>query len=154
MYIKNGGPRPPANPKSGFVPGFAWICPGSSDYVFSRNVDRHGFSLIYWGIWRWHGTLDLPFCLENRLALCSNMFVVGFKLGSLKKPDLLLKKSQEIKKSRFRFWGVWGTILTVNVHKRVAQKLLRIVLLHCGLVTFRFRFGKNAKSHHFHDFQN
>ena len=48
-------------------------------------------------------------------------------------------------KSGFGVWGVWGTICTVNFIERMAQKLCRIILLHLGLITFRFHFGKTRK---------
>ena len=43
-------------------------------------------------------------------------------------------------------WGVWGAISIVDFKKRVARKLHRIILLHLGLVTFRFHFGKPEQS--------
>ena len=46
---------------------------------------------------------------------------------------------------QIRFWGL-EAIFIINFKKRVAQKLRRIILLHYGLVTFRFRFGKIEKS--------
>ena len=54
-----------------------------------------------------------------------------------------------VAKTRF---GVWS-ILTVKCMKRVAQKLCRMILLHLGLILFRFHCGKSPKPHHFHDFQ-
>ena len=38
--------------------------------------------------------------------------------------------------------GVWGAIFTVNIKKRVAQKLRRIIVLRFGLVPFRIHFRK------------
>ena len=42
--------------------------------------------------------------------------------------------------------GVWKSILIVNCHERVAQKLRRIIQLHIGLETFTFHFPKNQKN--------
>ena len=41
--------------------------------------------------------------------------------------------------------GVWGTIFIVSFERRVARKLRNIILLHFGLVTFRFHFWKFRK---------
>ena len=41
--------------------------------------------------------------------------------------------------------GVWGAIYTVNIIKRIARKLRRIILLHFGQVTFRFDYWKTLK---------
>ena len=51
-------------------------------------------------------------------------------------------------------WGLWGlgAMFIVNIMKRIAQKLLRIILLHLGLVTFRFHYLENPKAHHFRNF--
>ena len=38
-----------------------------------------------------------------------------------------------------------GAIFIVNFGKRVARKLCRIMLLHFGIVTFRFHFGRTRK---------
>ena len=38
--------------------------------------------------------------------------------------------------------GLLGAIFIVNIIKRIAPKLHRIILLHFGLVTFRIHFGK------------
>ena len=46
--------------------------------------------------------------------------------------------------------AVWGAISTRNFLKKLAQKLRRIILLHFGLRTFRFHFGKTI---HFHGFR-
>ena len=48
--------------------------------------------------------------------------------------------------------GGLGEVFIVNLEKSVARKLCRSILLHCGLLTVRFHFGKLAKSHRFHDF--
>ena len=48
-------------------------------------------------------------------------------------------------KSGFGVWGVWGTNFTVNLKKRVAQKLRRTILLHFRLIPFRCLFGKTRK---------
>ena len=45
---------------------------------------------------------------------------------------------------KIRIW-VWGTIFIVNIEKRIARKLSRIILLHFGLVAFRFHFGRTRK---------
>ena len=42
-------------------------------------------------------------------------------------------------------WGLWGPISTVNFKEKVAQKFHTIILLHLGLITFRFHFGKARK---------
>ena len=47
--------------------------------------------------------------------------------------------------SWFGVWVVWGAMFLVNFVKNVAPKLCRIILLHVGLVTFRFHFGKARK---------
>ena len=52
---------------------------------------------------------------------------------------------QSGKKCRFEVCGVWGTIFIVNVMKRLTQKLRRAILLHFGLISFRFRFRKTRK---------
>ena len=44
-------------------------------------------------------------------------------------------------------------IFMVNTGKRIAGKLCRIILLHFGLVTFRFHYWKTLKHFHFHDFR-
>ena len=47
-----------------------------------------------------------------------------------------------------QIWGVGGSggaISIVNIIKRLAQKLRRIILLHFGLVTFRFHYGGTLK---------
>ena len=41
--------------------------------------------------------------------------------------------------------GIWGAMSTVNLKKRMAQKLRRIIPLHFGLVAFRSHFGKTLK---------
>ena len=41
--------------------------------------------------------------------------------------------------------GVCTSMFTLNFNKRVAQKLRRIIPLHSGLVTVRFRFPKTRK---------
>ena len=41
--------------------------------------------------------------------------------------------------------GVWGAKFIVNVVKSVAPKLRIIILLHLGLVAFRFHFPKTRK---------
>ena len=41
--------------------------------------------------------------------------------------------------------GIWGPCFVVNVEKRVAQKLRRIILLHSRLVSFRSHFPKVRK---------
>ena len=43
------------------------------------------------------------------------------------------------------FWGVLGAILAVNLKRRVARNLRRIVLHHFGLVACRLHFGKTPK---------
>ena len=54
-------------------------------------------------------------------------------------------------------------IFIVNLDKKSGPKLRTIILLHCGLVTFTFHFGRNQKVRmrmffgpggHDHDFQN
>ena len=40
---------------------------------------------------------------------------------------------------------VWESISIVNVKKRVARKLHQIILLHFGLVSFRFHFGETRQ---------
>ena len=40
-----------------------------------------------------------------------------------------------------------GVIFTVNIIERLAQKLRRSILLHSGLITFRFNFGKPGRPH-------
>ena len=47
-----------------------------------------------------------------------------------------------------RIWGLkgfWGVIFIVDIIKRIAPKLRRTILLHFGLVTFRFHFGETRK---------
>ena len=50
------------------------------------------------------------------------------------------------KSGKIMFWGLEGLggILNVNIMK-MTQKLRRIILLHLGLVAFRFHFGKTRK---------
>ena len=55
-------------------------------------------------------------------------------------------------KSGFGVSGVWGAIFIVILWKRAAQKLRRIILLHLGLVTFRFHYGRPLTPY-MHDFQ-
>ena len=45
-------------------------------------------------------------------------------------------------KCNFGFWGGLGIIFIVNLIQRLARKLPIIILLHLGLVTFKFHFGK------------
>ncbi len=59
---------------------------------------------------------------------------------------------ETLRKSDLGSMGVWGAISIVNMMKRIAQKLRRIILLHFGLVTFRFHYLENPKTHNFHDF--
>ena len=42
--------------------------------------------------------------------------------------------------------GVWGTIVIVNLVKRLARKLRRVILFHFGLVTFRIYFRETDNS--------
>ncbi len=42
-------------------------------------------------------------------------------------------------------------ISMVNIWKRIAKKLLRIILLHFVLVAFSISLGENPKTAHFHD---
>ena len=46
-------------------------------------------------------------------------------------------------KSGFGVWGVLGAMFVVNVKKRVARKLRRIILLHSEIVTCRIHFQLN-----------
>ncbi len=52
------------------------------------------------------------------------------------------RESQKIME-KLQIWGRggMGLILILNILKRIAQKLRRIILLHFGLVTFRIHFG-------------
>ena len=48
---------------------------------------------------------------------------------------------------KIRIWGLGGlgVMSIVNLKKRLAQKVRRIILLHLGRVTFRIHFGKARK---------
>ena len=45
----------------------------------------------------------------------------------------------------FSFWDHCWAIFMVNILKRIAGKLRRIILLHLGLITFRFHDWKTLK---------
>ena len=38
-------------------------------------------------------------------------------------------------------WGYGGGVVIVNILKRIAQQLRKVILFYCGLVTFLFHFG-------------
>ena len=46
----------------------------------------------------------------------------------------------------FGVWGVYGTIFIVDFKKNPARKLRITILLHFGLIAFRFHFGTTRKS--------
>ena len=92
----------------------------------------------------------------ERLTNCTDVPQLLKFLG----PDFLQKI---IEKSGFEVWGCPGSHCYCKSKKRVARKLRRIILLHFGLVTFRFHFGKTRKvsmfmifgsNGHVHDSQN
>ena len=45
-------------------------------------------------------------------------------------------------KCGFGVWSGWGTVFIIHFEKRKARKLLSILLLHFGLILFRFDFWK------------
>ena len=57
-------------------------------------------------------------------------------------------------RGKMRFGGLGGfwVIFVVNIIKRIAQKLRRIILLHFGTSNFSISFWENSQTHHFHDF--
>ena len=67
-----------------------------------------------------------------------------FRIG-VKRLISFRKSGKSRKNCGFEVQGVWGVILTVNIIKRIAQKLRRIILLHFGLVTFRFHYWETRK---------
>ena len=67
------------------------------------------------------------------------------KLKAEKNP-MCYRKSRKIRE-KLRTWGLGGleVISFVNIMKRIAQKLRKTILLHFGLVTFRFHYWKTRK---------
>ena len=56
------------------------------------------------------------------------------------------RKSRKIQeKATLGSGGVWGSIFIVSSLKRITRKLRRNILLHFGLITFRFHYWKALK---------
>ena len=77
------------------------------------------------------------------------VYILDFFMMGPKTAEFLWKIRDE---SGFGVCGVREVFFIVNFNETVAQKLRRIILLHFGLVTLRFHFGKIWNPSHLHDF--
>ena len=127
MYSKKWFPRPPRPQIRNFA-GLSWIF----QWEFRLSSD----------LFRPVCPPTFPDCLSAPLrAWIRNSVQIEDKTETSRIPITNLRKSR-----KFRILGlgrVGGFIFIVNFKKRVAEKLRRIILLHLGLITCRFHFGKN-----------